>query len=231
MYRFRIVAVLTIICASVLFGMPELSRSQPERGDRAIVIDAGHGGSDLGVRIADKTYEKDLNLRLALALQKELATSGYRRVLLTRSADKDVSVKERSELIRKTNPALVISLHANAGFSGKARGYELYFPGFKTGKENRNDPAAIIGDMTKNKHLNDSVRVAQHIQKQLAEIFPKENRGLREAPLPLLEGINVPAVIIEIGFMTNKDNRKKLDDEKSRQGIAQAIARGVREGI
>lgn len=223
--------MFTIVCAALVLGMPGLSRSQPEQGDRVIFIDAGHGGSDLGVKIGDRGYEKDLNLRLALALRKELVAAGFRQVSLTRNSDQDLSIKERSELIRKTNPALVISLHANGGFSGKARGYELYFPGFKTGKEGRNDPAAIIGDMTKNKHLNDSVRVAQHIQRQLAGIFPRENRGLRDAPLPLLEGLNVPAVIVEIGFMTNKENRKKIEDEKVRMDIARAIARGIREGI
>ncbi len=85
--------------------------------------------------------------------------------------------------------------------------------------------------MTKNKHLNDSVRLSQQIQKHLGEVFPRENRGLREAPLPLLAGLNVPAVIIEIGFLTNKENRQKLVDEKGQQEIARAIAKGVKEGL
>ncbi|HOF05350.1 MAG TPA: N-acetylmuramoyl-L-alanine amidase [Syntrophales bacterium] len=231
MHRIKITAVFSLVFLTVVWGLGGVVWPQPGNSGQVIVIDAAHGGTDNGVKIGDKLYEKDCNLRLALALQNELVQAGYRKVVLTRSTDRDVPFKERRELIRKANPGLVISLHANAGFGSKARGYELYFPGFKTGKESKNDPAAIISDMTKNKHLNDSVRVAQHIQKHLAEVFPKENRGLREAPLPLLEGINVPAVIIEIGFLTNKENRQQISEEKSQAGIARAIARGVREGM
>ncbi len=231
MDRIKIVFIFSLI---ILFGIVpafDQAESQPERGKKTVVIDPGHGGSDHGVKFGDKTFEKEQNLRLALALQKELHQAGFNRIVLTRSTDKDVSYKERSQLIKGSDPQVVIGLHANAGFGSKARGYELYFPGFKSAQETRNDPSAIIGDMTKNKHLNDSVRIAQHIQKHLSEIFPKENRGLREAPLPLLAGVNVPAVIIEIGFLTNKENRQKLADEKGQQEIARAIARGIKEGL
>jgi len=140
-------------------------------------------------------------------------------------------LKERIQLIKNNDPLLVISIHINGGFGNKSKGYEIYFPGFRTDKETRSESSAIIKDMTKNKHLNDSVRLAQYIQKYLDGVFPKENRGLREAPIPLMEGINVPAVVIEVGFLTNKENRKKITDDKVQQEIAKAISRGVKEGM
>lgn len=205
--------------------------AQQERLSKAIIIDAGHGGPDLGVKVSDTAYEKDLNLRIALALQKELIRSGYKQVILTRSADKEISLKDRIQLIKNNDPLLVIGIHINGGFGNKSKGYEIYFPGFGAEKETRSETSAIIKDMTKNKHLNDSVKLAQYIQKYLDGVFPKENRGLREAPIPLLEGINVPAVVVEIGFLTNKENRKIVTDDKVQQEIAKAISRGIKEGL
>jgi len=231
MDKLKFIVIISIIMLTGVLMPAGQAWSQPDRNKKAVVIDPGHGGSDTGVKFGDKIHEKDVNLRIALALQRELQQAGYSRIVLTRSGDRDVSLKERSQIIRSSEPLLVIGLHVNAGFGNKARGYEVYFPGFKAAKEGRNDSSAIISDMTKNKHLNDSVRLAQHIQKHLGEIFPKENRGLRDAPLPLTAGVNVPAVIIEIGFLTNKENRQKLADEKGQQEIARAIARGVKGGL
>ena len=222
---YAIIVILGICC---LAGQPS---AQQERSSKAIIIDVGHGGPDFGVKVTDTSYEKDLNLRIALALQKELNRIGFKKVILTRSADKETLLKERIQLIKNNDPLLVIGIHINGGFGSKSKGYEIYFPGFRTDKESRSEPSAIIKDMTKNKHLNDSVRLAQYIQKYLDSVFPKENRGLREAPIPLMEGINVPAVVVEIGFLTNKENRKKITDDKAQQEIAKAISRGIKEGL
>jgi len=231
MKRFKIINIYAIIVMLGICCLAGQASAQQERINKAIIIDAGHGGPDNGVKFSDTTYEKDLNLRIALALQKELNRSGFKQVMLTRSADRETPLKERIQLIKNNDPLLVISIHVNGGFGNKSKGYEIYFPGFRTDKETRSEPSAIIKDMTKNKHLNDSVRLAQYLQKYLDGVFPKENRGLREAPIPLMEGINVPAVVIEIGFLTNKENRKKITDEKVQQEIAKAISRGVKEGL
>lgn len=228
---FKIICVNTILVCMGLCCIAGMVEAQQEPAGKTIIIDAGHGGKDLGVRITDAYYEKDLDLRLALALQKELIRSGYRQVVLTRSTDQDIPLKERVKLIKSSNPSLVISVHVNGGFGNKAKGYEIYFPGFRTDKDTRSESATIIKDMTKNKHLNDSVRLAQSIQKYLDGVLPKENRGLREAPNPLMEGINVPNLVIEVGFLTNKENRKKISDDKVQQEIARAISRGVKEAL
>jgi N-acetylmuramoyl-L-alanine amidase len=231
MKRIKIISICAILVILGGWCFTGQASAQQGRVNKAIIIDAGHGGPDLGVKVADTAYEKDLNLRIALALQKELTRAGYQQVMLTRSADQEISLKDRIQLIKNNDPLLVISIHINGGFGNKSKGYEIYFPGFRTDKETRSESSAIIKDMTKNKHLNDSVRLAQYIQKYLDSVFPKENRGLREAPIPLMEGINVPAVVIEVGFLTNKENRKKITDDKVQQEIAKAISRGVKEGM
>jgi N-acetylmuramoyl-L-alanine amidase len=231
MKKLKIIAIYAIIAVLGSCFFTALASAQKASAGKAIIIDAGHGGPDLGVKVADAAYEKDLNLRIAIALQKELIRSGYKQVILTRSTDKDIPLTERVQLIKNNEPQLVIGIHVNGSFGNKSKGYEMYFSGFGTEKEARSESAAIIKEMTKNKHLNDSVRLSQYIQKYLDSVFPKEYRGLREAPIPLTEGINVPAVVIEIGFLTNKENRKKVTDDKVQQEIAKAISRGVREGL
>jgi N-acetylmuramoyl-L-alanine amidase len=231
MKKIKIISIYTILVMLGICCFTGQTLAQQGHVNKTIIIDAGHGGPDLGVKVAGTAYEKDINLRIALALQKELNHAGYKQVLLTRAADKEVSLPERIKLIKNNDPLLVISIHINGGFGNKAQGYEIYFPGFGTEKDARSETSAIIKDMTKNKHLNDSVRLAQYIEKYLDDVFPKENRGLREAPIPLLEGINVPAVVIEIGFLTNKENRKKVTDDKVQQEIVKAISRGIKESL
>ncbi|MCX7634645.1 MAG: N-acetylmuramoyl-L-alanine amidase [Syntrophales bacterium] len=196
-----------------------------------VILDAAHGGQDHGVQVTDKVVEKDLTLKLALLVQRELQQSAGVRVVLTRGADEDITTTERVKKINAQPAKMMISIHVNAGFFKDARGCEVYFPGFKNITTAKDESSAIIGDMTKTRHLNESVRLAQILQRNLETIFPKESRGLREAPMAIFEGISVPAVAVEIGFATNPDNRKKLLDERTQQEIARAVAKSIRESL
>jgi N-acetylmuramoyl-L-alanine amidase len=230
MYKVFLKIIVFVICSGwFLYASPALSQSASAKS--TVIIDPAHGGADSGVKISDKIHEKDITLKLALLVQKELSKLGNIQVLLTRDKDVDISMQERINRITTIQPRVMISIHINAGFYKTAKGFEMYFPGFKTTKSAKDSPSAIISDMKKNKNLNESVRLAQNIQKQLESVFPKESRGLREAPLPLLEGITIPAVIVEIGFSGNAENRKKLNDEKYQQDIARALSKGIRESL
>jgi len=227
--NFNIALFFLVIFAANVFLWVTQAESGPAK--TVVVIDAAHGGADPGVHITDRIQEKDITLKLAVLLQKELARNGSLHVLLTRDGDRDVSLDDRLKIIGDAAPRAVISLHVNAGFGKAAKGFEVYFPGFKTGKADKDGPGAIIRDMKKNKHLNDSVRLAQGIQRQLESVFKKENRGLRYAPLRLLSDLSVPAVVVEIGFAENPDNRKKLTDATHQQEIARALSRGILDSL
>lgn len=227
--------IIKVIIFAILmcWGLPGgTSHAQaPKAAKKVVFIDAAHGGADLGVKVSDKMSEKELTLKFALLVQKELGKDDGIQVVLSRDKDTDLAIAERIKRIEAARPLAAVSLHVNAGFDKKAKGFEVYFPGFKGAKAGKDESAAIISDMKKNKHLNDSVRLARSIQKQLETVFPRENRGLREAPLPILEGVSVPAVVVEIGFAGNPDNFKKLTNDKYQQDIARAIAKGVRESL
>jgi N-acetylmuramoyl-L-alanine amidase len=192
-----------------------------------IVIDPAHGGQDKGIALTDKVDEKDITLAVALALRKELAKENNLEVVLTRDSDKEVSLEDRKKNIAKIKPDFVISLHANAGFGKSAAGFELYCPGFnKDIKEQK----TAKGDarQEKNKYLNDSVRMARIIQENLNTLFPRKGRGLRRADLPIIEGLFVPAVAVEMGFATNPEDKKKLLSPDTQTEIAKVMAKSIK---
>jgi len=203
---------------------------QATQAKRLVIIDAAHGGADAGVMVTDKIQEKEITLILAQLLQKELAKSPDIQTQLTRTSDKTISNAERIKMVKAASgEVLFISLHVNAGFGNKATGYEIFFPGFKTPATDQNESKAILKDMEQNKYLNDSVRLAQMIQRNMENVFPRKGRGLRDAPMPILGDLTIPAVVLEVGFATNTDDRKKILNEKTQQAIAQALAKGIRD--
>ena len=203
---------------------------QATQAKRLVIIDAAHGGADAGVMVTDKIQEKEVTLILAQLLQKELAKSPDIQTQLTRTSDKTISNAERMKIVKAASgEVLFISLHVNAGFGNKATGYEIFFPGFKTPATDQNESKAILKDMEQNKYLNDSVRLAQMIQRNMENVFPRKGRGLRDAPMPILGDLSIPAVVLEVGFATNTDDRKKILNEKTQQAIAQALAKGIRD--
>ena len=222
------IAFLTFL---LLFLIPSsLLLAQSGQKKRFVIIDAAHGGIDGGVSVTDKVREKEITLILSQLLQKELAKMPGIQVQMTRTSDKTLSSADRRKIATEAPAdALFISLHLNAGFGKNATGYEIYFPGFKTAPEDKGGSKAILKDMVMNKSLNDSVRFAQGIQRNMEHVFPRKGRGLRDASMPILSDLTMTAVALEMGFATNMDDRKKIMDEKTQQAIAQALSKSIRD--
>ncbi len=232
MRKMRAIKYRSILFFLIIASLFPFSLNGAERRPlkRLVIIDPGHGGADKGVRISDNLYEKDVTLKIALALQQELQASGVNPVQLTRNSDRQVPIAERTKMIRSAGPAILVSLHVNAGFGKKAAGYEVYFPGFAKAVSPRESGASeIIRDMTGNKYLNESVGLAQGIMRELQTVFPREDRGLREAPMLLLQGLSLPAVIVEMGFATNGEDKSVIAGEKGQKAVAQALSKGIRD--
>lgn len=216
-------------CAAVIFDA--VPAAAAEKAAKVVAVDPAHGGSDAGVKLTDNLAEKDVTLAIAKMLQKALASDPRFAVRLTRTYDRAVSTIDRVKFVKEAKADALVSLHVNAGFGRTASGYEFYFPGFSSPASGTNTPAEILKDMARNKHLNDSVRFAQILQKNLETVFPRKSRWLRDAPLPLLEGMGIPAIVIELGFATNTDDRKRIADEKTWKAIAQALAKSFKESF
>jgi N-acetylmuramoyl-L-alanine amidase len=226
-------AVVLFACLAIWIVLPQYASAKEATGKYVVVIDPSHGGKDGGVKLSGNVSEKDITLALATLIKRYLEDSKNLVVRFTRMGDTDVALADRVGAAIKANADLFISLHVNAGFEKGSAGYELYFPGFK-GQEGakgapKGESAAIVRDMVKTKSLNDSVRFAQILQKRLDPVFPRMDRGLREAPLLILQNLSITAVDLEVGFATNPGDRKKLQEESIQAAVAKAVAESVKE--
>lgn len=224
-YKIKKIYLISILALAFFLGMflPVLAAG----GKHIIVIDPSHGGQDTGVKIKDRIDEKDITLIIALALQKELAQESNLQIILTRDSDRELSLEERKKNVAKIKPDFFLSLHINSGFGKTASGFELYYPGFKDTAE-RKAAVKLNAQQAKNKYLNDSIKMSHLIQRNLDAVFPRKGRGLREANLPIIDGLFVPALVVEIGFATNSEDKKKLLSPDMQVEIAQALAKSIK---
>lgn len=218
---------------SIAMVCPGRAQAKNPTGKFVVVIDPAHGGKDEGVQLSRTVSEKDITLSVAALVKRNLEDAQNLTVRFTRMGDTDMATTDRIGAVLRNNADLFISLHVNAGFEKESAGYELYFPGFKGQEESKEamkgESTAIVRDMVRTKHLNESVRFAQVLQKRLDTVFPRKDRGLRDAPALILQGLNIPAVVLEMGFATNPNDRKALQDESIQAAVAKAVAESVRE--
>jgi N-acetylmuramoyl-L-alanine amidase len=244
-YRYVIDIASTGGAATVSVREPR--RASVRRAERPlIVIDAGHGGHDPGARGADRN-ESEVTLAAALALRDELNRTGRYRVLLTRETDAYVALDRRVRIARQADADLFISLHADAGADPATRGASVYTLSEQgasravrevTRSEDWHrdlhlpgrDPSVdrILLDMTQRATQNRSAQFARvlltHIE---AADHPLLRRSHRDAGFAVLLAPDVPAVLLEMGFMTNPDDERALADNRRRQRLMRAVAEGI----
>lgn len=230
---------------------PRTSASRPKRVDRfdVVVIDAGHGGHDDGAKGASGLLEKDLVLDVARRLSKRLEKRGI-RVVLTRTGDRFLSLEERTAVANDARADLFLSIHANASRSRKPRGVETFFAsldatdeaarataelenkalGASAPQARRQDPlAAILGDLIENQHLQESSEFSKLAQRKLVDADQSQSRGVKQAPFVVLMGVQMPASLVEIGFLSNPKEEAGLRSGGRRESIAAALADAVQD--
>ncbi len=231
---------------------PALARAVEASGPNrfnTVVIDAGHGGDDAGARGAEGLLEKDLVLDISHRLAKRFGGNGL-QVVLTRRDDTFVPLEERTSIANDARADLFISIHGNATHDTKVRGIETFFlalsasddhAGQVARRENqafrnadtpakRSDDAlvAIIGDLITNEHMEESNEFARLVQLELAG-DPKVARGVKQAPFVVLESVQMPAALVEIGFLTNRLDEQLLRSTEERDRIAAALVQAALE--
>jgi N-acetylmuramoyl-L-alanine amidase len=226
----------------------EILREEP-KGLSVVVLDPGHGGRSLGAEGSTGTLEKNLVLSVAEKLKKQLEEGLGIKVVLTRTADYYVGLKERTAIANNNGADLFLSIHANATFRREIEGFETYYLNFKSsdrdaGKyaemENRalgvrggeDDEAlleAILWDMAQTSFINESREFASSVQRSLVRDLRGSDRGVRQAPLAVLMGARMPAVLVEIGFISNPEQEIKLNRESHQEQIARALYRAIED--
>ncbi len=221
----------------------------------AILIDPGHGGKDAGAigrhDIDGKSFvinEKDIVLDIALELNKKLAaTYKDKKIILSRNSDTYPSLEERVEKgnsvkLGKNEAIIMVSIHANASFNKNAKGFEVWYlpPEYrrdlidaKSVDKNTRDILPILNTMLEEEFTIESMLLAQNILEGIdASIGEKELvRGLKEETWFVVRNAKMPSVLVEVGFVSNKEEAQKLGDKAYLKKITEGIYNGIKKFI
>jgi N-acetylmuramoyl-L-alanine amidase len=211
-------------------------------GLRTIVIDPGHGGDDTGAKGAAGTLEKNVTLAIARKLKAALESRLGVRVLLTRDGDQNVAVDQRAAVANNNKADLFLSIHASASVRLSASGAEVFSIGASDdasrtaqaapeslpvlGGGNR-DIEVIPWENAQARFLAQSASLARSLAAAMREHVAMSPRPLIQAPLRVLVGANMPAVLVETGFLTNIAQEKQLAGDEYQNAIVQALVDGI----
>ena len=212
---------------------------------RTVVVDAGHGGLDEGAEGSDGTLEKDITLSTARLLTTALERRLGVRVILTRSRDTDVDLDQRAAVANNSNADLFISLHVNSSISAIPTGAEIFYLSVDeygtealdiVNREERRLPIAgggtreidiIPWELAQLYHLNQSAVFAQFVEEELRQRVPLSPRAIQQAPFRVLAGANMPAVLLEMGFISNREQEQQLLSASFQTSIVEALVTSV----
>ncbi|HLP12920.1 MAG TPA: N-acetylmuramoyl-L-alanine amidase [Flavobacteriales bacterium] len=243
-FRMGLVAILG------LFNVPSKAATPDSLGVRTIIIDPGHGGKDPGC-LGTHSHEADVALAISLKFGKMLKDKygSAIKVIYTRTTDEFVGLQERANMANKYKGDLFVCIHANASANKESKGSEVYALGLHRSdsqlkvadrenssvlmEENHkskyadfdlNDPDRyIIINALASTYLDNSLNFAEKISKNFKTTPKLVDRGVKQAGFLVLHQVNMPSVLIETGFLTNKDEEEILNDAKSQEDIAKAI--------
>jgi N-acetylmuramoyl-L-alanine amidase len=200
MYRI-LLALLLAVLSVVLTGCATSSRGVGRFN--TVVLDAGHGGHDPGAKGADRvSREKIFALDTAKRIERGLKARGY-RVIMTRKGDYFVSLPQRVQMANKQRRAVFVSVHYNWSRRTSAAGTETFY------------------------HNSRSYPLAANIQREVDRASPMPNRGVKRARFHVLRNNTKPSALVELGFMSNTQELKKIKSAAYRQKLADAVVRGI----
>jgi N-acetylmuramoyl-L-alanine amidase len=227
-------------------------KQRPLRPDvRRVVIDAGHGGRDPGAVGLSGIKEKDLALDLAVRIRKILQKQGGYEVFLTRNSDISLKLERRTVIANTKDADLFISIHANANRDRRVRGVETYLLNWtndkaamkvaarenriylKRKKENRSDLGVILASLELQNKRDESLVLAHYVQDSMVSSLKRRYRrvqdlGVKQALFYVLLGAKMPSVLVEVAFITNKEEARRLKSSAYRQRLAEGVAKGVK---
>jgi N-acetylmuramoyl-L-alanine amidase len=218
-----------------------------------VVLDAGHGGNDPG-NLGNGYKEKDIALKVVLEVGKQLEKNPNIKVIYTRDKDVFIDLFVRGQIANKANADLFVSVHCNS-HNSEAHGTETFVLGthrnqtnFEVAKKensviflendyeskyggfNPNSPESVIGlTLAQEEYLDQSIQLASFIQKKFTNRLSRKSRGVKQAGFIVLHQTVMPSVLVEIGFLTYKEEGRYLNSETGQKEIATAITDAIFE--
>jgi len=227
--------------------VPLLGTRQVLKQPYFIIVDAGHGGKDPGALGRRGTQEKDINLDIAKRLRDVLVSRGY-KVKMTRDTDVFISLEGRSEIASRTRADLFVSVHANSNPSRQVQGLEVYtlreltyqerieeqrqrnryllFSELSMDRENEYVKRMVV-DMLEDYKDSGSPKFASQLANSIPRAARMKNSVVKKAGFNVLRNTLIPAVLVEVGYLTNAWEEEQLRDGSYRQRVAEGIADGI----
>ncbi len=229
-------------------GRHTVAAAQNYRAVRRIVIDPGHGGKDPGTIGGAGTEEKAINLELAKELA-DLLRERYRyEVVMTRTDDTFIPLERRARLANEQNADLFVSIHCNASLSSKLKGFEVYFlserasdphadavarlenaPLALEGKQvpTPNEVAVVLRSLVKTAIINDASALGMWVDRHLGKRLSEPSLGVKQAGFYVLRGAEMPAILVESGFLSNPKEERLLRKPSFRRKLVEGVAAGI----
>lgn len=238
------------IALAVPLRMPPKLKPRADAAVRQIVIDPGHGGIDPGAIGVSGVYEKTIVLDIAQALRRQLLATGRYKVVMTRDDDSTVRLRERLEVARELGGDLFLSLHADSLVQAPGvRGAAVYTLSEEASsaeaarlasKENRADilngidlshqediVTQILIDLAQRDANNKSIRMAEVLVDELSAVTPLARRKRQSAGFVVLKSPEMPSALLELGYLSNEADERRLTDQAQIEKLAAAIVRGI----
>jgi N-acetylmuramoyl-L-alanine amidase len=232
-------------------GTSALAR-QLALGVRRIIVDPGHGGKDFGAPGYLKgVHEKDVALEISKKLAEKIRKERGCEAIHTRTTYRYLTLEERTSSANTKNADLFISVHTNSHRDKRAFGIETYFLNLATdndailvaarenatSEKNISDLQSILNDLMQNAKVNESSRLAGHVQTSLctglkdSKYTNIKSKGVKQAPFYVLLGAQMPAILVETSFISNKEECKRLVNPKYQDALVESITSGVKRYI
>jgi N-acetylmuramoyl-L-alanine amidase len=225
--------------------LPPVALPVPASGVRTIVIDAGHGGDELGARGAGGTIEKDITIAVARRLRTTIESRLGLRVFLTRDDDRTMSLDERSAYANSQKADVFLSIHANAAVRPAMKGAEVYYLSVDraTAEARRMAESSstvlpalgggtraidlILWETAQARYLEQSSALAGLVEQSLRERVEMSPHAVQQAPFRVLVGANMPAVLVEIGYLSNSDQEQALASAAYQDQVTLALFEAI----
>lgn len=245
--------LIKIILLSFIFSFSVFTELNAQK--KVVVIDAGHGGKDPGA-LGRVSKEKEVALKIALKVGKYLEQNVKNiKIIYTRKTDVFIELDKRAEIANKNKAVLFVSIHANSLKNKNFYGTETYVMGLHksddnlevaikensavlfeenykkkyAGYEPDSPETYIVMNLFQNAYLDMSLNLAEKIQKQFKDRANRKDLGVKQAGFFVLWKTTMPSVLIEVGFMSNRNEEIYLNSEYGQEIIASAIYRAVRD--
>ena len=232
-----------------LFGV--INQASAQKNKFVVVLDAGHGGHDPG-NLGNGYKEKDIALNIVLKVGEELEKSNDFKVIYTRKKDEFIELRDRAKVANKADADLFVSVHCNS-HSSQAKGTETFVLGVANTqrnfeiakKENEviflekdykekydgydpNKPESLIGlRIVQEEYIDQSILLASLIEKNFVDDAKRSSRGIKQASLWVLHNTYMPSVLVEVGFLTNNEEGKYLNNKSGQDKMAESITEAV----